>query len=301
MYATLVKQEENVNNLLTDKKLISSFVLPAFFIYAGMVLLPIAISFFFSLNKWDGIGEMTFNGTKNYAALFSDSVFWKSVWHTFILAFLTILIQIPAALVIALVLSAGVKGEFLFRTVYFIPVILPSTVIGLLWKRIYDPSYGLLAAFLKAVGLSHLVIPWLGNLSYALICVSAPIIWQWIGYHMLLLYAAAKNVDKSVREAASIDGASFWQTARHIVIPQMLPMIKVCITLAVVGSLKHFDIVYVMTKGGPANATEMPATLLVRTLFNRYQYGYGSAMAVFIVVECLLLTILLQRLFKSER
>ena len=290
-----------MDKLLRDKRAILILIGPAFILYFFTVIFPISMSGIYSTYEWDGIGEQIFIGFNNYLHLFHDQGFLHSVVNTIILSLLTVFIQIPIALTLALVLSSGIRAEVSFRTLYFIPVILPSTVIGLLWKRIYDPNYGLLNAVLRFFGGSDLIHYWLGDLSTVLVAVSIPIIWQWVGYHMLLLYAAAKGVSTDIREAAEIDGASRFQTAVRVVLPQMYPILRVCITLAIVGSMKHFDLVYVMTKGGPAHASEMPSTLMFSTIFSRNNYGYGSAMALFIVVECLLLTILLQKILKTDK
>jgi len=212
---------------------------------------------------------------------------------------LTLLIQLPLALVLGIVLATGIKGEGFFRTVYFIPVMLSAVVIGHLFRRIYDPNFGLLNSFLTGIGLENLNRAWLGDMKISLYAAIVPIIWQWIGYHMLLLYAAAKSVPTELREAAKIDGASSFQTAVKIVIPLMTPVIKISLVMLVIGSLKEFDMIFTMTGGGPAHVSEMPSTLMISTLFSGYQYGSGSAMAVFIVAECLLITILFQKLFKT--
>lgn len=291
-----------MNRVLGDKKAIFIFVMPALLLFIFIVIIPLVLSVYFSLFEWDGIGEKTFTGIKNYCDLFlyNNDGFIKSVINTFVLTFLTIAIQLPAALVIALILASGIKGEKLFRTIYFIPVMLSSVVIGYLWKRIYHPNFGLLNNLLEATGLSFLSNTWLGDRNTALIAVCIPIIWQWIGYHMLLMYGSARGIPVELKEAARIDGASPVKIAWKIVIPLMAPVLKVCLILAVVGSLKAFDLIFILTNGGPAHASEVPSTLMVNTIFHKYMYGYGSAMAVFIVVECLVLTLVIQKLFKVE-
>lgn len=290
-----------MDRVLGDPKTIASFLLPALVLYLLMMVAPIGLSVWYGLHEWNGMGALSFVGARNFVELLRPgSVFLLALGNSVVLTVLTLLIQIPVALVLALTLAHGVKGEATFRTWYFVPVILPSTVVGLLWKRIYDPNFGLLNALLGSLGLGSLATPWLGDQSTVLAAVCAPVIWQWIGYHMLLLYASAKSVPSELREAAAIDGAGPVRTALGIVLPQMRSVVGICVTLSVIGSMKHFDMAYLLTNGGPAHASEMPSTLMMTTIFKTYQYGKGSAMAVFIVVECLLATLLLSRLFRGE-
>jgi raffinose/stachyose/melibiose transport system permease protein len=289
-----------LEKILGDKKAISVFVLPAFILFCGIVILPMFISIYYSVFKWDGIGEKIFIGFANYSNLFlNNSHFVKSLSNTATLTLLTLLIQLPIALLLGIILASGVKGEAFFRTVYFIPVMLSAVVIGHLFRRIYDPNFGLLNNLLQSIGLGSWARPWLGDMNSALFAATVPIIWQWIGYHMLLLYAAAKSVPQDLRDAAQIDGANAFQTSIRIVIPLMKPVLKICVVMLIIGSLREFDMIFTMTGGGPAHASEMPSTLMISTLFSKYQYGSGSSMAVFIVIECLILTLIVQRIFKS--
>lgn len=291
-----------MDRVLRDKKAIAVFVLPALILFIGIVIIPMFVSMYYSTLSWDGIGEKTFIGLDNYIRLFTNTQdqFLKAVLNSVILAGLSVGIQLPIALILALTLARGVKGEGFFRTVYFIPVMLSSVVIGLLWQRVYHPTLGLLNNVLSNMGLEGLTRTWLGDLETALVAVFIPIVWQWIGYHMLLMYASAKSIPTELREAAIIDGASHYQIARKIMIPLMRPILRVCMVFAVVGSMKTFDMIFVLTGGGPAHATEVPSTLMLSTIFHKYNYGYGSSMAIFIVIECLVFTVLLQKLMKSN-
>lgn len=291
-----------MDKLLRDKKAIFLFVFPAFLIFAVIVLLPIVFSFYYSLQKWDGISKGILIGFKNYQKLFVNNSdgFLKSVINSGILALLSVFIQLPISLTLALVLSRGIKGEKTFRTIFFIPVVLSTVVIGQLWMKIYNPDYGLLNIILGDIGLKSLRNAWLGNTGTALGAVFVPILWQYVGYHMLLMYASAKSISPDIYEAAKIDGAGELRTAFKISIPLMKPIIKVCVVFAVIGSFKSFDLIYVLTNGGPLHASEVPTTLMYTTIFAKYQYGYGSAMAIFIIVECLVCTVLIQKLFGKD-
>lgn len=291
-----------MNRILGNKKLIFIFVFPAFFFFAFIIILPIIFSSYYSLLDWNGYSEKIFVGLKNYGTMFSDfpAGFSKSIGNSLFLAILSVFIQIPLALLLAIAISKGVKGEGFFRTIYFIPVIISTTVIGQLWMKIYQPKYGMLNYLLHKMGLDSLQNAWLASTATALGCTFFVIVWQYVGYHMLLLYSAIKAIPKSLYEAAQVDGATTSQIAKHITIPLIMPMIKVCTTFAIIGSLKTFDLIYVLTKGGPVHATEVPTTIMYRVLLSENNYGLGSAMAIFIIIECLLFTVFVQKAFKAE-
>ncbi len=284
----------------SDKKAIAFFLFPSFVILALIIIVPIIMSSYYSLLKWDGFGKGDFIGLKNYIRLFNDPAFIISVRNSLIFAFTSVFIQLPISLLLALVISKGVKFERFFVTVFFIPVIISTVVIGQLWMKIYHPSYGLLNMFLRAVGLGNLTREWLGTRETALMASVVPVLWQYIGYHMLLMYAGIKSISTDVFEAAKIDGASWLKTCAFITIPMLKPILKVSLTFAVVGALKVFDLVFVLTRGGPARASEVTSTLMIETIFKSNNYGYGSAMAVFVIAECVLLYLLIGKFFKID-
>jgi carbohydrate ABC transporter membrane protein 1, CUT1 family (TC 3.A.1.1.-) len=258
---------------------------------------------YYSLLDWDGIGKGTFIGFKNYINLFVNNTdgFVIAVKNSFILAVLSVFIQLPLSLLLALVLSRGVKGESFFRTTYFVPVIISTVVIGQLWMKIYNPNYGMLNTILKDIGLGSLAQPWLANTKTALGAAFVPIVWQYIGYHMLLMYAAIKSISPDIYEAGKIDGASEFQMATKITIPLIKPILQVCIVFAVTGSFKAFDLIYILTNGGPLHASEVPSTLMYSTIFDKYMYGYGSSMSIFIIIECLVVTLIIRKMFEGRK
>lgn len=292
----------HMESMLRNKKAIFFFVFPAFLVFFVIVLLPIFFSFKYSLLKWDGINKGVYVGFQNYKNLFINNSdgFLKSVENSILLAVLSVCIQLPISLFLALVLARGIRGEKFFRTVYFIPVILATVIVGQLWMKIYNPNYGLLNFVLSKMGLKFLANQWLANTKTVLASVFIPILWQYIGYHMLLMYASAKSISPDIYEAARIDGANEATIAFKITIPLIKPILKVCVVFAVIGSFKSFDLIYVLTNGGPMHASEVPTTLMYTDIFSKYQYGYGSAMAIFIVVECFICTILINRLFGKQ-
>ena len=288
--------------LYSERGRVPAFLLGAVGVYALIVLIPLLVSVYYGFLQWNGYGEMNFIGLQNYVELFQDRVFVKALVNSFLLALYSTAVQIPISLLLALTLTAkSVRREGIFRTVYFIPVLLSSVVIGQLWLKIYSPKYGMLNDVLSMLGADHLIQSWLGDPEVALGAVFVPILWQYVGYHMLLLYAALRSIPGEIEEASRIDGANWLQQSLRVRIPMIVPMIKVSLIFAVTGSFKFFDLIYVMTNGGPLHATEVPSTFMYTMIFSRTRYGAGSAVAVIIVLECLLFTMIIQRLMRRDR
>lgn len=275
-------------------------MLPTVIIMFTIIFIPIILSVKYSMLDWGGVGSGTFIGLDNYKNMFMDARFLHSVKNSLLFAFVSIVIQLPISLLLALILASGVKFEKFYRTVYFIPVIISTVVIGQLWIKIYNADYGLLNTILRAIGLKQLAHDWVGKEDTALVSCFIPILWQYVGYHMLIMYAGAKSISSDINEAAKIDGATPIKTAWYITIPLLKPILKVCMTFSLIGALKVFDLIYVLTNGGPFFSTEVPSTLMYTTIFDNYKYGYGSAISVFIIIECLILTVMLDRLIKTE-
>lgn len=282
---------------LRNKKAIAFFVLPGLIWFVLVAIIPIFQSFGYSFLKWDGISEPDFVGLKNYIGIFGDKLFYKAVLNSLLLALASVFIQLPISMLLALLLAKGVRGENAYRTIFFIPVIISSTIIAQMWMKIYHPEYGLLNTFFRSIGMEEWQRQWLADGKWALVAVFIPMIWQYIGYHMLLFYSAAKGISPDIKEAAKVDGASEWQIAIKIIIPMIVPMIKASVIFAIIGSLKSFDLIYILTKGGPLHATEVPTMLMYTEIFTSNRYGYASAMALLIIAECLIFTLLVQTVF----
>ncbi|MBY0205664.1 sugar ABC transporter permease [Paenibacillus polysaccharolyticus] len=289
-----------MNSVFSNKGTIAVFVLPTLILFCGIVLIPIFVSSYYSLLDWNGVGKGAFIGLDNYVEMFKDTRVINSIKNSLLFAGASVFIQLPISLVLALILASNIKGEGFYRTVYFIPVLISTVVIAQLWSKIYNADYGLLNVMLQNIGLSSWAQDWLGQKETALTASFIPTLWQYMGYHMLLMYAGAKSVSQDVLEAARIDGASRMRVAWSIMIPLMKPILKVCLVFSVIGAFKVFDLIYVLTGGGPFYSTEVPSTLMYATIFDTFRYGYGSAISVFIIVECLVCTILINSLFKTE-
>ena len=270
-----------MEKMLGNKKYILIFILPGIY------------SFF----EYNGIGTKTFIGIKNYIQLFTeDRYFPLAVKNSLILVVASVFIQLPISLILALVLSRGVKGDGFFRTVYFIPVVISSMVIGQLWLKMFNNDYGVINTVVRYFNPKY-EHSWLTKDAFMTVLI--PSIWQYIGYHMIIFYAGIKSISTDYYEAAQIDGASTLQVHMKITLPLLVPVIKTCVIFAITGSLRAFDLVYVMTGGGPNHISEVPATLMYNNLFRKGLYGYGSAQAFFIVIECLIFTFIVNRIFKK--
>ena len=282
-----------------NKTAIFVFLFPSALLFLAIIILPIFMSGYYSLLDWDGITSGTFVGIQNYIELFTEKSlgFGPTVRNAFIFAGLSVFLQLPLALLLALTLAKGIKGERFFVAVFFIPVLLSTTVIGQLWMKIYNPQYGIVNSFCMPSVLTHGARP-LGDQNMLAACF-IPMLWQYVGYHMLLMYAGIKSLSPDIREAPKIDGANDHQLSRYITIPMIKPVLRMCVIFAVTGSLKAFDLIYVLTGGGPAHASEVPSTLMINMIFDRSRYGLGSSIAMFIIFLCFFFAILIKTLFSN--
>ncbi|MGV3266833.1 carbohydrate ABC transporter permease [Cytobacillus pseudoceanisediminis] len=282
-----------MNKVLSNKKVIALYITPALFLVLALIYVPIIQTGYYGLMKWNGIGEMDFIGLKNYKVLMKDALFWKSALHSFLLALFSAL-SLIGYLFISIILATKIKGADLLRKIYLIPMLLASVAIAQLWMKIYHPSNGMLNIMLVAIGIED-PPAWLADANLALYAIIIPIIWQYAGFYILIYYAALKNIPESLVEAARIDGASPWQIALKIKLPLIMNVIKVTIVLAVVGSLKYFDLIYVMTGGGPNGASEVMASYMYQKAFKGFDFGYASAIGFFLLVICLVVTYIIRR------
>lgn len=287
-----------MDKVMSNKKIIALYVLPALLVIMAVVYIPIMLTAYYGLNEWNGIGAMTFIGLDNYQALLSDGKFWDSAWHSLLLAVFSAA-SLMIYLAVAMVLASKIKGANLFRKIYLIPMLLSSVAIAQLWLRIYHPTNGIVNSFLESIGFTN-PPAWLAEPSLVLFALFIPILWQYAGFYILIYYAALKNIPASLVEAAKIDGATSFQIAFRIKLPLIMEVIKVTIVLAVVGSLKYFDLIFVMTDGGPNGASEVMASYMYHTAFRAYDFGYGSAIGFFLLVICLIVTWVIRKLTASK-
>ena len=274
---------------------IVAFLLPALALYGVFVIYPIAQSFRYSGFDWNGLEPLTnWVGLDNFATAFSDPLFIQAISHNAIIIGLSLLFQIPFAVALAVLLSRKLKGRGLFRTMFFAPYILSEVVTGVVWRQILRPS-GLLDQVLAGVGAGGMSREWLGDPDVVLYSLFFVISWKYFGLHMVLVMTGLQLIPNELEEAASIDGASWWQGFRYVTLPLLGPTIRVSMFLSIIGALQLFDLIWVTTKGGPVNASSTMATYLIDWGFRRGQFGYASAVSVIVFGLSLVVALLYQR------
>ncbi|OBR63263.1 sugar ABC transporter permease [Paenibacillus oryzae] len=290
-----------MNKFLGNKTAILLFILPALLLYSVMVFYPIVQTFFRSLYEWDGLTEGTFIWFDNYKRLFEDRLFFTSVYNGLIFALIITVTQIGIGTVLAFaVADMKFKGRRILRIAFFIPVVLSITVVCQLWLSIYNADYGLINRVFDMLGLSYRQ-DWLSSSKTAIIAIAFVNAWQYMGYHFALLLAGVKSVPEQYMEAARIDGATKLQAIWKINIPMMAETYKFCLVFAITGGLNAFANMFIMTSGGPGTSTYTLTYLMYRSAFRVGEFGYGSAAAAILVLECLLATLIINRFIARER
>jgi len=258
------------------------FLLIPVIIYLVWVIGPMFYTFYLSLTDWDGLTSPTFIGLRNYERLFHDKVFFLSLKNNlkWLLAFVTI--PVAFGLLLAMALNKSIPGEKIFKMNFYMPMVLAMVVSGLIWGWMYHPKGGLINTFLVATGLFKKGPGWLSDRDIVLYSIIIVAIWRQVGYVMVLYLAGLKSINPQLLEAAHIDGATGWQTFWRILLPLLTPVTIIVLVISVIDSLRAFDLVSIMTRGGPANASSVLANFMYIESFNNYKMGYGSAIAVII-------------------
>ncbi len=289
-----------MKKLYSNKLVIFSLVLPGVLVFLFAVLAPIILSVYYGFTDYSGMGEAKWIGWENYAALFHDSAFGRSLLNSLLLAIGFICIQHPLAILVAAVLDKlQGRAEGVFRCIYFIPNVISVAVIAYLWKFIYNPDFGLLNNVLKFFGYQG-KINWLSQQN-AIWSVLLVLIWHGFGWGMLIYYTGIKNIDPVLYEAASIDGANWWTTFFRITLPLMKPVIQINVTMAIISALKQMETVYLLTNGGPSNSTQFAANYLYQQAFKSFRYGYGNAIGVVFILICIVTTVVLNTVFREKQ
>jgi raffinose/stachyose/melibiose transport system permease protein len=280
---------------LRKKLELTLLLAPALVLFVGFVLAPIGIAVYYSLYNWSGFGPLNdFVGIHNYKLALSDPVFRSAITHNMTIAVLSVIIQLPVSIGLALLLNRRARGRSLLRLVVFTPYVLSEATTAVIWSLMLQPG-GFVDQSLKAVGLGGLIHQWLADTNIVLYTMFVVITWKYIGFGIILLLAGLQGIPAELREAAALDGASAWQTTRRIVLPLLGPTIRIWAFLAIVGSLQLFDVVWIMTGGGPANASVTMATYLINRGFQSYEFGYASAIAVILFIICFVFSLAYQR------
>jgi raffinose/stachyose/melibiose transport system permease protein len=277
-------------------------LLPALVLFLLFVVWPIFRSVYFSTFDWNGFGPATKNiGIQNYIRILSDTIFQKAILNGLLIVVLSLVLQLPFSLGMAIMVGRDLPGRSFFRTIFFLPYVISEVIAAIMWLGLFnpDPSRGFINAIITLLpGVK--AIPWLGDTHLVLACIFVVMTWKYFGFHMLLYMAGLQNIPSEIEEAARIDGANTFQLLRYITIPLLRSTIQTTVYLSVLGSLQQFILVWIMTKGGPVNASEVMATYMYRFSFVRFWLGYGSAVAIVMLLIALTISITYQRVFREQ-
>ena len=278
------------------------FLVPSVGLIGLFIAYPLVDSLIISLYKWDGLSPREFVGLKNFQRLLiNEPRFWLALRNIAIFSGLTVVGTIGIGFALALAIERRVKGWALFKVIFFLPVMMSATVVGVLWSRLYDSTFGPINAFLHWVGLHQLAFEWLGDPSVALYAIIIVSVWQYGGFPMIMFLAAMENIPLELHDAASIDGVGAWGRIRHIIFPMTRQVFVVMTMLQIIFSFKVFDIVWVMTEGGPGQASTVLGTFLYREAFTFQSFGSASAVAVMMFALIMFFSILYLRFVRPEK
>jgi multiple sugar transport system permease protein len=257
-------------------------------------------TFYLSLTNWDGISPPEFIGLKNYVRLFRDDVFFLSLKNNLVWIGFFITVPVLVGLALAMLLNKEIPGSRVFKASFYSPMVLSLVVCGLIWSWLYNPTGGLINNVLRGIGLDGLARGWLSEPETVLGSIITVAIWRQVGYVMILFLAGLQSVDPFLVEASVIDGASRWQSFRHVILPQLQPITIVVVVISIIDSLRAFDLVSVMTRGGPYNQSSVLANYMYIQSFNNYKMGYGAAVSVILFMICLIFIALYLRQIAGE-
>ena len=263
-----------------------AFAGPALVILAAFLVYPIGYSVWLSFHEWDGYTPSwgPFVGLENYRALIADEVFWRATLNSVVFVAVRTPVEVGLGFLLALLLNRRLVARSLLRTLFFVPVVMSLIVVTIIFQRVFEPNTGLLNTFLRAIGLGSWAHPWLGDPATALPAVIAVSVWKNVGFSLVILLAGLQSLPQDVVEAARVDGANAWQLTLRVITPLMRPILALTALLSIIGGLKVFDLIYIMTRGGPTYATEVFATMLYRHAFDLNEMGVASALAVVMVL-----------------
>ena len=283
-----------------DNLTIFLFLLPAIVLFVAFVIYPILQSVYYSLFNWKGFGPaVDFVGLENYKNILTDMVFLKALKNGLLIVLFSLTFQLPLSLLLAVLVGRDLPGRVFFRTVFFMPYVLSEVITALMWLFIYnpDPERGFINAAVVFFGGDAQT--WLASTDLVMPAIFVALTWKYFGFHMLLYLTGLQNIPQEVEEAGRIDGANSFQNFFYITLPLLASPIRTSVYLSVLGSIQQFILVWIMTKGGPVNASETLATYMYRFGFVRFQLGYGSAVAIYMFVLCLIFSIFYQRLTRK--
>lgn len=275
------------------------FLAPALILLILFIAYPLLRSLYLSLFQWNGITKPAYIGLENFAQLVHDRSFLNALYNTIAFAILTTIGTVGIGFLLAVAIERRLVGWQAFKIIYFLPVMMSATVVAMLWGQLLDPTFGPVNLILKAVGVDKPPI-WLGDPKITLYVIISVTIWQYAGFPMIVLLAAMENIPGDIHDAATIDGVNDFQRMARIIVPMIKNVLAVIIMLQIIFSLKVFDVIWVMTQGGPGEATNVLGVYLYRNAFVYTYFGYGSAVAVVMTIIIVTLSLTYRRFIKVE-
>lgn len=281
------------------------FLTPAAIVIFMFMAIPMANSILLSFQSWNGMSPPRWVGFRNYTALFGDRIFLIALGNTVYFTVATVLLQTIIPLLVANLLSSGIRGGVFFRTMYFMPVIISLAISGLLWAMIYEPNFGVLNEFLRSIGLGGMTRLWLADRDTVMPSIILVSVWQSLGFYLVIYFAAIQSIPSELYDAAKMDHANAFRRLWHVTVPMLRPVIVLVIVLNTINGIKVFDQIWVMTAGGPNHASDTLGTYLYSTSFGAMgsanpQLGYATAIAIVILILSALLSIIQIRIGKRQ-
>lgn len=297
----ILLQKTNSAWQLQDKMTIVSFLLPAFVFLSIFLVYPIFRSAYYSLFNWNGLGPVVdYVGLENFQRLLTDNIFLKAIKNGILIIVFSLAIQLPLAMALAIMVGRNMPGRAFFRAVFFMPYVLSEVITAIMWLILYNPNprRGFLNAIINIIPFLE-PQAWLADIRLVLPAIFVVLTWKYIGFHMLLYMTGLQNIPREIEEAALIDGVNSRQMVTHITIPLLAGTIKTSVYLSIIGSLQVYALVWIMTRGGPVNASEVMSTYMYRYSFVRFELGYGSAVAIVMLIISLTFSIIYLRLTRQ--
>ena len=277
------------------------FLLPAYLLMLVFLAYPLVRSLLLSMYEWNGINRPEFVGLENFRRIITeDDTFYQALKNNVIFSVLTTGGTVILGFLLALSIERRVRGWNLFKVIYFLPVMMSSTVVGLLWGRLFDPTYGPINALARSLGWANPPV-WLGSPGVALYAIIVVTIWQYAGFPMIMFLSAIENIPLDINDAATLDGVTWWQRALRVTLPLVMHVVLVMVMVQLIFSFKVFDIIWAMTSGGPGGATTVLGIYLYRSAFEFTEFGYGSAVAVLMFIIIFVMSTVYLRLFRPDQ
>ncbi|UKS29135.1 sugar ABC transporter permease [Paenibacillus sp. HWE-109] len=281
-----------MNKVLRNPYAYVLFVVPAMALYLTFYIVPMLNSLKYAVTSWNGINEATFNGLDNFVKAFHDEKFWIAFKNNIYFVLFSVFVQIPVIIFFSILISGAKRFLGFYKTTVFLPSVLSTAIIGVIWQFIYHPDAGLVNQLLRMFGLESWTHGWLGEEGYSMLAILVTNGWQWTGFYIVLVLAAIFAIPKEMQEAGEMDGAIGWRKARYITIPLIRPVILVVMMLSITGAMKALDIVFIMTKGGPFGSSEVMATYMYKQAYSMSLFGYANAISVIIFLFTVVLTVI---------